>query len=72
MLWILEHLDQLNTEAVLSCLPRLSEARRARVQSMPHVPSKPRSDPFVGRPDPWPPRPQAFPLRESCHRCAHW
>ena len=34
MLWILEHLDQLNTEAVLSCLPRLSAARRNRVLSM--------------------------------------
>ena len=43
MLWILEHLDQLNTDAVLSCLPRLSEARQARVQSVSHVPSKLRS-----------------------------
>ena len=43
MLWILEHLDQLNTDAVLSCLPRLSKARRARVQSVSHVPSKLRS-----------------------------
>ena len=34
MLWILEHLDQLNTEAVISFLPRLSEARRNRVLSM--------------------------------------
>lgn len=43
MLWILEHVDQLNTDAVLSLLPRLSEARRARVLSMTHVPSKVRS-----------------------------
>ncbi len=43
MLWILEHIDQLNTDAVLSLLPRLYEARRARVRSMPHVPSKVRS-----------------------------
>ena len=43
MLWILEHIDQLNTDAVLSLLPRLSEARRARVQSVSHVPSKLRS-----------------------------
>lgn len=43
MLWILEHIDQLNTDAVLSLLPRLSEARRARVLSMTHVPSKVRS-----------------------------
>ena len=43
MLWILEHVDQLNTDAVLSLLPRLSEARRARVRSITHVPSKVRS-----------------------------
>ena len=43
MLWILEHIDQLNTDAVLSLLPRLSESRRARVRSVTHVPSKVRS-----------------------------
>ena len=43
MLWILEHIDQLNTDAVFSLLPRLSEARRARVRSVTHVPSKVRS-----------------------------
>jgi phosphopantetheinyl transferase len=43
MLWILEQIDQLNTDAVLSLLPRLSEARRARVRSVTHVPSKVRA-----------------------------
>lgn len=43
MLWILEHIDELNTDAVLSLLLRLSEARRARVRSVTHVPSKVRS-----------------------------
>ncbi len=43
MLWILEHVDQLNTEAVLSLLPQISEGRRARVLSITHAPSKVRS-----------------------------
>ena len=43
MLWILEHVDQLNTEAVLSLLPQISEGRRARVLSVTHVPAKVRS-----------------------------
>ena len=43
MLWILEHVDQLNTEAVLSLLPQISEGRRARVLSITHIPAKVRS-----------------------------
>ena len=43
MLWILEHVDQLNTEAVLSLLPQISEGRRAWVLSITHIPAKVRS-----------------------------
>ena len=43
MLWILEHIDRLDPEAVLRFLPTISEARRARVLSMTHVPSRVRS-----------------------------
>jgi 4'-phosphopantetheinyl transferase len=43
MLWILEQIDTLEPEAVLSLLPAISEERRARVLSMTHEPSKVRS-----------------------------
>ena len=43
MLWILEHLEQLDADAVLSLLPVLSEPRRARVLAMTHVPTQVRS-----------------------------
>lgn len=43
MLWILEHIDQLNTDCVLSLLPRISEARRVRLRSVTHVPTRVRS-----------------------------
>ena len=43
MLWILEQIDTLEPEAVLSLLPTISEARRVRVQSMTHVPTRVRS-----------------------------
>lgn len=43
MLWILEHIDQLNTDCVLSLLPRISEARRVRLRSVTHVPTQVRS-----------------------------
>lgn len=34
MLWILDHVEQLNPEEVLVCLPFVSEARRKRILSM--------------------------------------
>ena len=43
MLWILEQIDTLEPEAVLSLLPTISEARRARVLAMTHVPTRVRS-----------------------------
>ena len=40
MLWILEQIDTLEPEAVLSLLPTITEARRVRVLAMNHVPTQ--------------------------------
>ena len=40
MLWILEDIEQLDAEAVLSLIPAISEERRARIRTVRHQPTR--------------------------------